>query len=332
MKSYIAVWGAALLSTVIATPLAMRVAYRYGLVDVPDNDLKPHQRPVPYLGGVAIFVGFMVSLLLSGLRAGGEGRLSIVVLIFTLCVMLYGLLDDMFNIRQTYKFFSQIFIGISFAVLGLQVGTLPHYLVAVLFTAFYIVGACNALNLLDGLDGLASGNTAIAATFFFVLFGLKGDELGMILSAGICGACIGFLVYNSEPAKVFMGDAGSMLLGFVLAVLMIRYTREPYDLMELLCPVFVCGVPIFDTGLTYARRYLNKKPIFPGDRSHFYDQLVDRGVSVRMTVRISYGLGVAFGAIGLSMVLLPKVAGLVIAGTCFSALGFVVWKMKMLKM
>lgn len=309
----------------------MRIAHKINIVDRPDNELKTHKKPIPYLGGLAIFIGIIGALLLAQFQFGFEMKLLLPIAIGMFSIMLLGLLDDIFNIKQNYKFVIQIIIGIFFVFFCLQIGTIPFLSVAIVLSVFYIVGACNALNLLDGLDGLASGNSGISALFFVILFFIKQDSFGLVLSVALLGACLAFLIYNFEPAKIFMGDAGSMLLGFVLAILMIRYSSKPYKILDFISPILICGVPIFDTGITYLRRFLNKKPIFPGDRSHFYDQLIDRGFSVKHTVLISYAIGIIFGIVSVIISFIPLIPALLIVSVFLFILAIVIVKMKLLK-
>lgn len=320
------------LVTLFATPIARNLALRQNITDRPDNVLKTHSQPIPYLGGLAIYAGINAALLVGLVKYDLNIALSVSIFTAASMIMLMGLADDIYDIRQNWKFLGQIVIGIVFIWFGTRIYTFPMIYISVPVSVFYIIGGCNSLNLLDGLDGLAAGNTAIAAFFFSIIFSVKGDQTGLVLSLGLLGACVAFLIFNFKPAKIFMGDAGSMLLGFVLAVLMIRYSSTPFDLKELFSPILICGVPIFDTGLTYLRRYINKKPIFPGDRSHFYDQLIDKGYGDRKTVLISYTLGLTLGIIALIIHFLPFVYSIIILlCLCLTSLSIVV-KMRMLKM
>jgi len=318
-------------STFVLTPIMTKIAFRANILDRPSNDLKVHRKPIPYMGGIAILLGILISLSFAYVRLSLDrlhywGLLSSAVFISSL-----GLLDDLFDIKQIYKFLLQILVAAMLVLIGYRVGTIPVTIVAIPLTMFFIVGACNALNLLDGLDGLAAGNSAIAALFFLVLFLIKGDHFGTSLSLSLLGASTAFLFFNYNPASIFMGDAGSMLIGLILSILMIRSSSSANDYISFFISVLICGVPVFDTALTYIRRYINKKPIFLGDRSHFYDQLIDKGFSLKTTVGIGYLLGIIFGVIALLMMRLDNFLASLVFLLVLTILVSVVWKMDMIK-
>lgn len=299
------------------------------VLDNPVNDLKIHNKPIPYLGGIALLLGVLISLSIAGFWFSFNQTYFWGIFASTIIITFLGLLDDLFDIKQTYKFIAQLLAASGMVYIGFRVGTFPY--IAIPLTIFYIIGACNALNLLDGLDGLAAGVSAISSLFFFILFLGNNDAFSIALSLSLLGACLAFLIYNFNPASIFMGDAGSMLLGVILSILMIRYSKTSFDFKSFLMAILICGVPIFDTALTYTRRYLNNKPIFPGDRSHFYDQLIDRGLSVRKTIFISYSLGIFFGIIALIMNEVSEAAASFIFFSILFVIVIVVLKMNMLK-
>jgi UDP-GlcNAc:undecaprenyl-phosphate GlcNAc-1-phosphate transferase len=315
--------------TILFTPVAKRIAFMANVLDNPVNELKIHKKPIPYLGGIALLLGVLISLSIAGLWFSFNQTYLWGILASTIVITFLGLLDDLFDIKQTYKFVAQLLIASGIVYIGFRVGTFPY--IAIPLTIFYIIGACNALNLLDGLDGLAAGVSAISSLFFFLLFLMNNDTFGIILSLSLFGACAAFLFYNFNPASIFMGDAGSMLLGIMLSILMIRYSETPFDFKSFFTAILICGVPVFDTALTYLRRYLNNKPIFPGDRSHFYDQLIDRGFPVKKTVLISYSIGILFGIIALIMRGTSDLSAFIIFISILFALFVIVMKMDMLR-
>ena len=184
---------------------------------------------------------------------------------------------------------------------GLSIKVTPLEIFGVLFVAFYILGGMNALNMNDGLDGLAAGMVAISCSGFAVLSILSGNDFGLILSLAGLGMTLGFLLYNFHPASIFMGDNGSHFLGFFVAVLAIVHTSGSNDLRWFIGPVLVIGLPVADCALSILRRILNRKAIFQGDREHIYDKLIHRGISVRGTVLICYLIQACFVACGLSL-------------------------------
>ncbi len=318
--------------TLLFTPIMKKIAFKANVLDNPNCNLKVHKKPIPYLGGVALFLGTLIAMIIANYQISFSMMFFWGVICASIIITSLGLIDDVFDLKQKIKFAVQIILAIGLVCTGLRVETFPFSLIAIPLTIFYIIGSCNAFNLLDGLDGLAIGISAISSLFFFVLFLNINDIFGVTLSLSIFGSCVAFLVYNFNPASIFMGDAGSMFLGLMLSVLMIRYTKTPFEYKSFLISIMVCGVPIFDTALTYTRRYINNKPIFPGDRSHFYDQLVDRGFSVRHTVFISYALGFVFGVVGVIINVIPLIPAFLIVSILFLILAVFVVKMKMLKM
>ena len=312
----------ALIVTVFATPLAAQAGKRLGVMDRPDRYLKPHARPIPYLGGAAICLGWSAALLLAILSDSPEidRHVLLPILLGGIAISALGLLDDLREVPPKLR----LTVGAAIIVLvmlwteaGLELAgslvaplqiKLP--LVVALPASFLIgmlivLGACNSANLIDGLDGLCAGVTAIICLGFFILAGhlaiteysREGNATRLVLSIAMFGAALGFLPLNFNPAKIFMGDAGSVLLGFNCGVLLLLFD-ERGQLRWLLGGLMVFALPIFDTALAIVRRWRSGRSIFAGDRSHFYDQRVDRGMSVRRVVFISYGLAAFYAAIG----------------------------------
>lgn len=317
--------------TLLFTPIAKKLAFKANALDNPDNNLKVHKSPIPYFGGIALVLGILIALIIANHQFQFNRTYFWGLLTASIIITSLGLIDDIFDVKQTYKFLVQIILSIGLVSIGFRVETFPAPYIAIPLTIFYITGSCNALNLLDGLDGLAAGISAISSLFFFVLFLDNNDIMGIAISLSLLGSCVAFLVYNFNPASIFMGDSGSMFLGMMLSVLMIHYSKTPFEYKSFLIPILICGVPIFDTALTYIRRYINKKPIFPGDRSHFYDQLIDRGFSVKKTVLISYCIGIFFGIVALVMYRVSDIKAALIFLSVLFTLIIVVMKMNMLK-
>lgn len=327
-------WPAGLIAFAVslaATPLAKAVALRYGIVDRPDAFLKPHGKPIPYLGGAAIFLGWLAGLLAMAALNVVPLRTSMIVGIALAggAIMLVGLFDDMRVMSPRIKLLANV--AVALLLLGLGLGTrLTGVLtdsLGVRFDAWLelaysvplmmliVVGACNATNLIDGLDGLCAGVLGIIGLGFFLLAGhvrlyAEGELANerLVLAAAMLGSSAGFLPFNRNPAKIFMGDAGSMLLGLNAAVLILMFAAstatEQARIPWMLGALMVFGLPIGDMLLTLARRWRNGKPLMIGDRSHFYDQLRDRGMSVKRVVAISYLLTLGFVLVGTSVMFL----------------------------
>jgi len=306
---------------VFSTPLAMRVARSVGVMDYPDRFLKPHGRPTPYLGGTAICLGWTAALLLAGWRelVGWERLLPI--LLGGVAISILGLIDDIRGVPPWLRLALGAVITLG-VVTTTQAGLrlvqsvseplgihLPPALATVLsagVSLFIVLGACNSTNLIDGLDGLCTGVTAIISLCFFLLashlalwgYSPGGDPLRLVLSIAMLGAALGFLPWNFNPARIFMGDAGSMLLGFNCGMLILLFAERSI-FRWVVGALMIFALPVFDTALAMYRRWRAGRSIFEGDRSHFYDQLVQRGHSVRQTVLIAYGLTVFYGLTGL---------------------------------
>lgn len=347
------VWWISLVSflvALIATPLCRWIAYRTRVVDRPDSLLKPHGRPVAYLGGVAMFLGLFAGLAgyaiamphrdlhLEQLGAQlGVWRTHqflrnpmwnvIAIGASSLVVMLVGLVDDLYCLSPRKKILGQVLAAaillgggvgerMSVVIFGSLDWVVPNGVVIAvssLMCIFMVIATCNAVNLIDGLDGLCGGVTGIITVGFLALATFLAmwcwpgrqdiDSLRVGLCLAMVGTVLGFLPYNIPPASIFMGDAGSMLLGFFVAMMMALFCTEGNPRWFLsACAVFT--LPMLDTSLAVVRRLLAGKSIFAGDRSHLYDQLVDRGMSVKQVVGLFYVLAAAVAALGFALALI----------------------------
>ena len=318
---------------VVLTPIIRGLANRWKIYDLPEGLLKTHKKPIPYLGGVAIFIAWIVPVLIWAITSGNQYiRQVAAICIGGAVLVLLGLADDLKDIKPKYRLLGEVAVAVGLFAAGLQFkaipqitvggltffaeGSLGFVAVGLLVQIMLITGASNAINLLDGLDGLCSGVIAIIAVGFLLVATHIGawaipqwcadvvgpeyqfNELVIVLAMVLAGTVLGFLLYNSIPATIFLGDAGSTFLGYLAAVFMILFADKPGMTKWFLACLMIMGLPIFDTGLALVRRLRNKRRIFGGDRSHFYDQLVDRGLSVRTTVMVCYGLAVLTVAIG----------------------------------
>ncbi len=288
------------LLTYLTLPLIIKFASKSNLCDIPNGDyLKVHQLPVPNIGGMGIFFGFLCALL-AGVFLIGQGQRELWgVFVGSLVVLSLGFWDDIKNISPYIRFAGQTLAALILVFVGIKVRFIPFNYIIIPLTIFYVLGAINAINLLDGLDGLASGVVGIISLGFLALSIQRGNSFGIVLSLALMGSVLGFLPYNFNPASIFMGNSGSTFLGYILAVLTINFTSRPYDIVWFIIPVIIMGVPVFDTAFAIIRRYKNKRPLFIGDRSHFYDRLMDKGLAVRKTVLVCYGIQAVFVGVGL---------------------------------
>jgi len=284
----------ALLTAVCLTPLAGRLAVRAGLVAVPHVE-RWHRREIPLLGGLALVVATLAGVVVGGPVA----RAVWVLLLCATAVAAVGVYDDARSLRPQTKLILQILIASVLAAVGLQFQGTGIAPVDMLITLVWMVGITNAFNLLDNMDGLAAGTAAIVAGFRLAFFLADGNAEGAMLSAVLLGASIGFLVYNFQPASIFMGDAGSLFLGFMVAGLSLvgglPYSRG--TALVLVLPVLVLLVPIFDTTFVTISRVLAGRPVSQGGRDHTSHRLVALGMSERQAVLILYALACAGGGI-----------------------------------
>jgi UDP-GlcNAc:undecaprenyl-phosphate/decaprenyl-phosphate GlcNAc-1-phosphate transferase len=349
-------WPVLLISLVsawYATALCRKWALRLGIVDRPDAQVKTHKKPVAYLGGVGILVGVVLGALMGlGLGPGGAGLitrrlLGIIVGAALACGV--GLVDDLWDLRPRYKCLGQIGAACVLVLVGLRpssgLGVSMPYRIGLLLdiglTLFVVLGATNSLNLLDGLDGLCGGVTAVMTLPLFLLIthlamgeisetSRIGDSTRVVVCLALAGGVLGFLPYNRHPARIFMGDAGSLLLGYGLAVLMLLLAE--HHVRWWLSSLVIFGLPILDTAVALVRRWLNKRPLFVSDRGHIYDQMMDRGLPLKKTVHLCYALTALYGVIGLLISQMPTDFALVAFGCVVLASGLTVTRMGFLQM
>ena len=324
-----------LVSALILVPLVRMFAIQRGLVDEPDGNRKKHVGPIPNIGGVAIALSVGIGLLfpiIFGNNYTFEITSSkIIVMIGALIVIATGVYDDIYHLGFKKKFLVQVFVAYLLLHAGYRVelGNLlfmfsdPYQqaLYSIPITMVWIVGILNAVNLLDGMDGLAAGVTTITFASLAVLFGIQGDMHLVALSVVIIAALLGFLRYNFSPASIFMGDTGSLFLGYTLATCTLALEGGAHEnpVLALLIPVIPLGLPILDTGLSIVRRMrANKSPFMPDD-DHIHHRL-GRLYSRPYAVIILYGVALWFGGLAILMTLVENPPfGFAIAGiTCIS--------------
>lgn len=284
--------------TTATTPIAAKLSFKLNILDYPsDPVLNIHKKPMPLLGGMALCLGITSSLIIILFLYKPHLKITMGVLSSVLFVFFLGLMDDIKEIKPLLRFLGQICAALIFIfICGITADFLPFWFVSIPLTILFIVASINALNLLDGLDGLAAGTTLIASLGFFAVYFLKGDILWASISLILAGATAGFLIFNFHPARIFLGDNGSTVLGFLLGILAVRFVSKPYSLIRLIIPGLILIVPVLDLILAVMRRLLRKKPISIGDRDHIYDKLIKRGFSQKQTALITY----LFGFIGAS--------------------------------
>jgi UDP-GlcNAc:undecaprenyl-phosphate/decaprenyl-phosphate GlcNAc-1-phosphate transferase len=286
---------AALVFSVVAVPVVQRIARRYDVLDAP-SARKIHTSPVPLLGGAAIYLGVILSLIVLGQFEYVQQMASI--LIGATMMTMLGIWDDKWGLRPFAKLIGQVGAASLLYFTGVSVQFLHNDLLNYAATVLWVVTITNALNLMDNMNGLAGGIAAVTSVFFFLIATLTNQNLIAPLSAVLVGACIGFLYYNFNLASIFMGDTGSLFLGFILAAVGIKL-RFPAnsDIVTWMVPVLLLGVPLFDTTLVTLSRIRRGIPISRGGKDHFSHRLVALGYTRREAVLILYlvqgALGVA---------------------------------------
>ena len=291
-----------------ATPFVITLAHKIGAVDVPDSQRRVHKKPIPRLGGLAIFYGFLVALLCFA-RIDQQLR---GILIGALIIVGIGIIDDVKQLRALIKLAAQILAAVIVVFHNVRItaisvpsfisesGILHLGVFSIPITIAWIVIVTNAVNLIDGLDGLAVGISSIASFSLFFIAILGGEQNVAIISAALAGGCLGFLPYNFNPAKIFMGDTGSQFLGFMLSAICIQGLFKGYVIISFIIPLLILGLPLFDTIFAILRRAWNHKPIMGADRGHLHHRLLDSGFSQKQTVAILY---VIASILGISAVL-----------------------------
>lgn len=290
----------ALIITIICTPIVRKIALKIGAVDHP-NARKIHTEDIPRIGGVAIYAGFLVAILFGLITAYFTGvhlnpRPIIGLLAGGTIVFLSGLKDDLVGSRPMTKLIWQTIGAVVAIYFGVEIsffsnpfnGIIPLGLIAIPLTILWLVGMTNAINLIDGLDGLATGVIAISAgTLFFVALRTHQLEAALFIVA-IAGAALGFLKYNFFPASIFLGDSGSYFLGFIVAAASIIGVFKTTLVVALIVPLLILGVPIFDTTFAILRRLKEKKSPFAADNKHIHHILIRAGLTQREAVMSIY--------------------------------------------
>ena len=300
LTSILLIFAGALVFAISATPVARWLAPRVGVIDQPSTR-KVHTRPMPRLGGIAIFLAFILALVLFENQFNFQQLAGI--LIGASFVSFLGIWDDRWGLRPILKLIGQIFGALILVATNVHTELFPWPMLDVALTVFWVVGITNAFNLLDNMDGLSGGVGAMAALFFTLLAAMSRPPQVLVaaLSAALFGVCIGFLIYNFNPATIFMGDAGAMFIGYILAAIGIklRFLGNP-TFVTWMIPVMVLGAPIFDTTLVFVsrlRRGLN--PFTTPGKDHTSHRLVAMGFTQREAVLILYLVSGAFGVVAM---------------------------------
>ena len=307
--------AAALVMSFALTPVVKVFAQKVGAMDVPKDGRRMHDHPIPRLGGLAMFLGFLVStLLFSKIDTQVRGMLLGCVL-----VVITGVIDDIVPLKWWLKLILQIAAALAAVFSGIRIEVFSNPIpftgtewlilreLSIPITVLWIVLVTNAVNLIDGLDGLAVGVSAIDSLAMLVIALLVSEGNVAIILAALVGACVGFMPYNMNPAKIFAGDTGALLLGYVLATMSVIGLFKTYAIISFLLPFLLLALPLFDTGFAIIRRLIHgQSPMHP-DRGHVHHRLIDMGLNQKQAVAILYCVSAVFG---LSAVVLATSGGM----------------------
>jgi UDP-GlcNAc:undecaprenyl-phosphate/decaprenyl-phosphate GlcNAc-1-phosphate transferase len=323
---YALVFGGSALLSLVLTPLAVRLATRKQILDRP-TATKGHKSPVPYLGGLAIVSAFSVVVAVAASlqpAASVFGQL-ITILVCAVVLSAVGLGDDLKGLSPFLRLGFEIAGGLAVWQSGVSVEIFSADALNALFTVLWIVGITNAFNLLDNMDGLSAGVAAVGAGWFFIIGAVNGQYFVAALAAALCGCALGFLRHNFHPARIYMGDAGSLFLGFMLAVLGVKLRFDGPTSVTFLVPILVLGIAILDTTLVTVCRLRTGRSPFQGGLDHVSHRLVFIGLPVPVAVTLIYGAAVSLGVIALVVSRVDRIsayllASLILVGEAF--LGF----------
>ena len=301
--------AASMLLSFALTPLVKRLAYKIGAVDIPKDRRRMHDHPIPRLGGLAIFIGFVLTVL----AIAHPTRQLRGILLGACLIVAVGVVDDSHPLGAGIKFILQIVAALIAAWHGVVIQTIANPIpfiggaywnfgiMAVPITVIWIVAVTNSVNLIDGLDGLADGVSTIAALTMLVIALLMEDLEMAVICGALVGACVGFIPYNRNPAKMFMGDTGATFLGYMLATVSVTGLFKLYAIISFIVPFIILGFPIYDTASAFTRRILKGQNPMKADRSHTHHKLIDMGMNQKQAVATLY---LVAGVLGLCAVMI----------------------------
>lgn len=309
----------AFITAYVITPYTIRFARKVGALDIPKESRKIHKKPMPRLGGLAVIAGFAVSVIYLLIVMTIEGTFDLFgqdqyyiklagLFIGMIILGIFCFVDDLKNINPFIKLIGQILAAIVVTLSGIQITRVsipffdtifPEQIVSIIITVIWIVGITNAINLIDGLDGLSSGVSLISCISLLIIFALNGSPLiSILLVTALAGAILGFLPYNFNPARTFLGDTGSNFLGYTLSIISILGMAKTYTAIVIIAPLIVFAIPLLDTSLAIIRRIIKTKSlkgVFKADKEHLHHKIMKRGYSQKQAVLILYGLSATFG-------------------------------------
>ncbi|MBQ4561169.1 MAG: undecaprenyl/decaprenyl-phosphate alpha-N-acetylglucosaminyl 1-phosphate transferase [Clostridia bacterium] len=282
-----------------STPAVRVLAYKMGAIDIPTDNRRMHKKPVPRLGGLAIYLGFVLTTLIFS----EVSPTLITIWLGGTAIVILGMLDDVLRLKAVIKLIVQIGVagiavwqGLTIERITVAGQTIEFGSLAIPITMLWIVGLTNAINLIDGLDGLSCGVSAISAISLLLVSLVLGENPATTVLIGIlAGSCLGFLPFNTNPAKIFMGDTGALFLGYTLSVVSISGVLKMHTIVSFIIPLLIFAFPILDTAFAFTRRILHGKSPFSPDRGHLHHRLIDMGLNQKQVVAILYSLCAILG-------------------------------------
>ncbi|AWZ49310.1 undecaprenyl-phosphate alpha-N-acetylglucosaminyl 1-phosphate transferase [Clostridiaceae bacterium 14S0207] len=302
-----ALWLAILSMVVslISTPIVRKLAIKANAIDIPKDERRVHKKPIPLLGGLAIYVSFIIGVIFqkTPLRTSEIG-----IILGATIILIGGVWDDVKELKPVYKLLFQLAGTIVLIIFGINISLITNPFtskelflnvgfLSIPLTILWIIGVTNAFNLIDGLDGLSAGIGFIASATLFVISIMNNRYETAIMTAILGGALLGFIPYNFNPASIFMGDAGSQLIGFLLAAISIKGAIKSATAFSLAVPILAFGLPIYDTIFAMIRRKINGKPMMQGDKGHLHHRLLRMGLSQKQAVLIMYLISFILGVV-----------------------------------
>ncbi|MEG1412330.1 MAG: MraY family glycosyltransferase [Acidaminococcaceae bacterium] len=310
MQTYVIAFAISLFASWFLTPYVKNLAFKIGAVDKPEAR-KVHTGIMPRLGGLGIYLGFVLAVV----ATMSLSKDIVGILLGATVIVIIGVLDDVYQLPAKVKLLGQIGAAAILIIFDIKIEWLNNPLggyfyleyLSIPFTIFWVVSFTNVVNLMDGLDGLAAGVSAIASVTVILVALQQGFYHVAIMTAALAGATVGFIRYNFNPATIFMGDTGSMFIGYTLAAISILGAVKSAATIALIVPAVALGLPIMDTAFAIARRYTNGKPIFQPDKGHLHHRLLAMGLSQRQAVILMYLIS---AGLGLCAILLTEVEGI----------------------
>jgi UDP-GlcNAc:undecaprenyl-phosphate GlcNAc-1-phosphate transferase len=326
----------------VSTPIVRILAVKFGVVDIPKDNRRVHKKPIPKLGGLAIYVSFVIMVIV---KSGSLNKAEMGILIGATIIVIGGVIDDKYNIKPWQKLSFQV--AAAFVLIGtntmISLITNPvsdtnlfisiNPIIAVPLTLIWVIGITNAFNLIDGLDGLSAGLGFIACVTMTAASYLsgKGEFEIIALTIILAAAILGFLPYNFNPASIFMGDTGAQLIGFLLAAISMKGAIKSASAIVLAVPILALGLPIYDTIFAIIRRKVNGRSIAEADKGHLHHRLLNMGLSQRQVVIIMYLINAVLGMIAIIVMQLTNRRAYMVLAVVVAAIVFLAWKFGLFK-